>query len=364
MYVPAADKRPKIRRVRVQRSDRSLVEFLPAAVFPSLCCEGGGDETMTTRVFVGRLNYDVRERDMERFFRGYGRIEDIVLKNGFGFVDFDDYRDAEDAVRELNGKKLMGERVTVELARGMRRGPPDYERGPRRFGPPTRTNYQLLVENLSSSVSWQDLKDFMRQAGDVTYTDAHKLRRHEGVVEFASYADMKNALESLDNVSLDGRRIRLVETKRLQRRSSRSSSGSKSPRPARRGDGSRSRSRSYSKSRRHKSRSSSRPRRSSGRRKSRSRSSSRRSASSQSRSGSKSPRRQRTAAKARSRSRSPVKGRSASRSLSREHADEPSVKKIRRGSSADESDRAPKERNGSYEDAGASGSPSRHTNEN
>lgn len=321
---------------------------------------------MTTRVFVGRLNYDVRERDMERFFRGYGRIEDIVLKNGFGFVDFDDYRDAEDAVRELNGKKLMGERVTVELARGMRRGPPDYDRGPRRFGPPTRTNYQLLVENLSSSVSWQDLKDFMRQAGDVTYTDAHKLRRHEGVVEFATYADMKNALESLDNVSLDGRRIRLVETKRLQRRSSRSSSGSKSPRPGRRGDGSRSRSRSYSRSRRassrQRSRSSSRLRRAPGRRKSRSRSSSRRSASSRSRSVSKSPRRQRTAAKARSRSRSPVKGRSGSRSLSRERAYEP--KKNRRGSSADESGRAFRERNGSYEDAAASSSPPRHANEN
>lgn len=361
MHVPAADERPEIRRVRVHR-DRSLAEFLPA-VLPSLCCEGGGGETMTTRVFVGRLNYDVRERDMERFFRGYGRIEDIVLKNGFGFVDFDDYRDAEDAVRELNGKKLMGERVTVELARGMRRGPPDYERGPRRFGPPTRTNYQLLVENLSSSVSWQDLKDFMRQAGDVTYTDAHKLRRHEGVVEFASYADMKNALDSLDNVSLDGRRIRLVETKRLQRRSS---SGSKSPRPCRRGDGSRSRSRSYSRSRaassRQRSRSSSRPRRVAGRRKSRSRSYSGRSASSRSRSGSKSPRRRRTAAKARSRSRTPVKGRSASRSLSREREDEPSLKKKRRGSSAD--DRAPKERNGSYEDAAASASPSRHANEN
>jgi len=28
----------------------------------------------------------------------------------------------------------------------------------------------------------QDLKDFMRQAGEVTYADAHKQRRNEGYV--------------------------------------------------------------------------------------------------------------------------------------------------------------------------------------
>ena len=34
-----------------------------------------------------------------------------------------------------------------------------------KYGPPIRTDYRIIVENLSSSVSWQDLKDFMRQAG-------------------------------------------------------------------------------------------------------------------------------------------------------------------------------------------------------
>ncbi len=42
--------------------------------------------TMGTRVYVGRLSYHVRERDLERFFKGYGRIREIMLKNGYGFV--------------------------------------------------------------------------------------------------------------------------------------------------------------------------------------------------------------------------------------------------------------------------------------
>lgn len=39
-----------------------------------------------SRVFIGRLSPHARERDVEKFFKGYGRIRDINLKNGFGFV--------------------------------------------------------------------------------------------------------------------------------------------------------------------------------------------------------------------------------------------------------------------------------------
>ncbi|GJQ71332.1 putative nucleic acid binding protein [Trypoxylus dichotomus] len=180
------------------------------------CVNSCSTSMVGTRVYVGGLPYGTTERDLERFFRGYGRMRDVLIKNGYGFVEFDDHRDADDAVYELNGKKLLGERVTVEKARGTPRGRDQWSsrndyRSHERYGPPTRTNHRLIVENLSSRVSWQDLKDYMRQAGEVTYADAHKQHRNEGVVEFASYSDMKNALEKLDDTEINGRRIRLVE---------------------------------------------------------------------------------------------------------------------------------------------------------
>lgn len=59
----------------------------------------------------------------------------------------------------------------------------------------------------------------MRQAGEVTYADAHKERTNEGVIEFRSQSDMKRALDKLDGSDINGRKIRLVEDKPRRRRS-------------------------------------------------------------------------------------------------------------------------------------------------
>ena len=63
------------------------------------------------------------------------------------------------------------------------------------------------------------LQDFMRQAGEVTYADAHKERTNEGVIEFGSRSDMRRALDKLDGTDINGRKIRLVEEKSRRRRS-------------------------------------------------------------------------------------------------------------------------------------------------
>uniref|UniRef100_A0A3Q0RY63 Serine/arginine-rich splicing factor 5 n=1 Tax=Amphilophus citrinellus TaxID=61819 RepID=A0A3Q0RY63_AMPCI len=265
------------------------------------------------RVFIGRLSPHARERDVEKFFKGYGRIREINLKNGFGFVEFDDHRDADDAVYELNGKELCSERVTIEHARS-RRG-----RGGAAFSKlclqknllPVfwirKTLSELVVENLSSRTSWQDLKDLMRKAGEVTFVDAHRPNKNEGVVEFASRSDMKNAISKLDGTELNGRKLKIFEDSRNKSRSrSRSYSRSKS----------RSRSRNRSRSR---SRSASRTpeKKTSGGSKATARSQSR----SKSRSKSRSRSRSRSPAPAqdkqsRSRSRSQSRSRSRSRSAS------------------------------------------------
>ncbi|XP_052768774.1 serine-arginine protein 55-like isoform X1 [Mya arenaria] len=214
-----------------------------------------------TRVYVGRVPNDARDKDIERFFKGYGRLREILMKNGYTFVEFDDPRDADDAVYELNGKEMLGERLIIEHARASRRGGPRERAGGfgdrygggggrfgggygggygggggrfgggggrdrygdsgynsrrpsggGRYGPPQRTDYRLRVENLSSRASWQDLKDHMRTAGvEVTFADAHKQRTGEGVVEFSTESDMLRAIDKLDSSDINGKKIKLVE---------------------------------------------------------------------------------------------------------------------------------------------------------
>ena len=77
---------------------------------------------MSTRVYVGGISYKAIEGDIEYFFRKYGKIREISLKKGFAFIDFDDYRDADDACYDLNGRDLLGEKVSVEFARGTPHG--------------------------------------------------------------------------------------------------------------------------------------------------------------------------------------------------------------------------------------------------
>jgi len=259
---------------------------------------------MATRIYVGRLPYRAKERDLEDFFHKYGKLRDVIIKNGFAFVEFDDARDAEDAAHYLNGKELCGERVIVELTKrppkgrdalrtsgtrylveryggggggygrgndryggggdgyggggaygGRGGGGGGYNRSPRRredgsHPHPTQTRWRVIVENLSSRVSWQDLKDFMRSSGEVCYADAHRVHKNEGVVCFSNEADMRRALQTLNGKELEGRNVKLTDGSRRtgSRSRSRSASGSRSRSASRGKRSSQSRSRSRSRS--------------------------------------------------------------------------------------------------------------------
>lgn len=54
----------------------------------------------------------------------------------------------------------------------------------------------MIVNGLPPTGSWQDLKDHMREAGDVCFADVQ--RDGEGVVEFLRREDMEYALRRLD----------------------------------------------------------------------------------------------------------------------------------------------------------------------
>uniref|UniRef100_A0A8B9CF10 Serine and arginine rich splicing factor 7 n=1 Tax=Anser brachyrhynchus TaxID=132585 RepID=A0A8B9CF10_9AVES len=87
-----------------------------------------------TKVYVGNLGTGAGKGELERAFSYYGPLRTVwIARNppGFAFVEFEDPRDAEDAVRGLDGKVICGSRVRVEVSTGMPRRS-RYDRPPAR----------------------------------------------------------------------------------------------------------------------------------------------------------------------------------------------------------------------------------------
>ena len=88
----------------------------------------------STRVYVGDLGSGGSKYELEREFSKYGHLVSVwVARNppGFAFIEFEDPRDAEDAVYEMDGRNVCGARIRVELAKPSSK--PDY-RGRKAYG--------------------------------------------------------------------------------------------------------------------------------------------------------------------------------------------------------------------------------------
>lgn len=65
------------------------------------------DCPLDCKVYVGNLGNNGNKSELERSFGYYGPLRSVwVARNppGFAFVEFEDPRDATDAVRELDGR--------------------------------------------------------------------------------------------------------------------------------------------------------------------------------------------------------------------------------------------------------------------
>lgn len=80
---------------------------------------------MAVKLYVGGLAYSVTEQELEAFFAQQGKVVSVaVIKDrdsgqskGFGFVEMEDVKDAQNAIKELNGKELSGRAIMVNEAR-------------------------------------------------------------------------------------------------------------------------------------------------------------------------------------------------------------------------------------------------------
>ncbi|WWC73826.1 uncharacterized protein I206_107798 [Kwoniella pini CBS 10737] len=175
------------------------------------------------RLYVGNLAYDVTYKDLSNFMSSAGGtvvFSEVLTtpagqSKGCGIVEFTSQEDAQRAKAELSDKYLLSRNVFIREDREetARFGAPSI---PGKIGvatgearsflgaaapvyPVNPTNRNVFVGNLPLQASWQDLKDLMRQAGEVIRADVgvhpDGNPRGNGTVVFVNPEDARAAIE-------------------------------------------------------------------------------------------------------------------------------------------------------------------------
>ncbi|XP_023217182.1 serine/arginine-rich splicing factor 12-like [Centruroides vittatus] len=94
-------------------------------------------------LFVRNVPDGTRPEELRSLFAKYGPITDVYIPldyytrrtRGFAYIQFEDVRDAEDAIYALDRTRFFGRELEIEFAQGDRKTPSEMrnkERGPRR----------------------------------------------------------------------------------------------------------------------------------------------------------------------------------------------------------------------------------------
>ncbi|XP_017308699.1 serine/arginine-rich splicing factor 10 [Ictalurus punctatus] len=84
-----------------------------------------------TSLFIRNISDESRPEDLRREFGRYGPIVDVYIPvdfysrrpRGFAYIQFEDVRDAEDALHNLDRKWVCGRQIEIQFAQGDRKTP-------------------------------------------------------------------------------------------------------------------------------------------------------------------------------------------------------------------------------------------------
>lgn len=79
---------------------------------------------MATKLFVGKLSFDTTDAGLLELFKAYGEVISATVimdkitnrSRGFGFVEMNDLKAAQNAIKELDGKEFEGQNIIVNTA--------------------------------------------------------------------------------------------------------------------------------------------------------------------------------------------------------------------------------------------------------
>ena len=70
-----------------------------------------------TRIFIRNLPQKVTEDDLNSLFSKCGKIEEIIIKNNFSFIEYATVQSSLNAIRNFNNYNFHGTKIVVEQAK-------------------------------------------------------------------------------------------------------------------------------------------------------------------------------------------------------------------------------------------------------
>jgi RNA recognition motif-containing protein len=86
-----------------------------------------GREPVANTIFIGGISRQVRDDDIRDSFKEFGPISNIKLKGEYAFVTYDSVGDADRSVKEMDGVRVGGHKITVQKSYGGRK---ERDKGP------------------------------------------------------------------------------------------------------------------------------------------------------------------------------------------------------------------------------------------
>lgn len=154
--------------------------------------------SMHPRMYIGRLNGDIKKRDIQDLFGKYGDIVDILMKDDFAFVEFKQPESAATAIKEMNGFQVGNTRLVVEVAR---------PKSPEELGISTPRQY---VGHVAQNVKKHDQLEMFKKYGDIVEI---MMKDDFAFIEYAHIHSASKALGELNGGRLAGQKIQVEEAR-------------------------------------------------------------------------------------------------------------------------------------------------------
>ncbi|CAG8638713.1 25124_t:CDS:10 [Cetraspora pellucida] len=178
---------------------------------------------VTATLFVKNINFDTTEEELKKLFKNTSGMKSakIKLKNdpknpgkklsmGFGFVEYDNMKNAKNALKSMQGYMLDGHALQLKFSN---RGLDTIQRKRKEdeMMKKKQESTKIIIKNVAFETTKKELKELFGTYGQIKTLRLPKkfdgTSRGFAFIEFLTKRDARNVMEQLQNTHLLGRHL-------------------------------------------------------------------------------------------------------------------------------------------------------------